>query len=70
MPYKGECKDGEDPMPFLAPSPQEKAKFQSKAFDVKKNCWIKDVEEGFIQAEIVQDKGNTVMLKSSKGTVS
>uniref|UniRef100_UPI00358F2AC5 myosin-16-like isoform X1 n=2 Tax=Myxine glutinosa TaxID=7769 RepID=UPI00358F2AC5 len=68
MSYKGECKDGEDPMPFLVPSPQEKVMFQSKAFDVKKNCWIKDVQEGFIQADIVQDKGNTVMVKSSKGT--
>ncbi|CAM9406846.1 unnamed protein product [Lampetra planeri] len=64
MPYKGECGDDEDPMPFLKPTDSEKLEFQARPFDIKKNCWVKDEKEGFMQALIQDDHGdNTVSVK-------
>lgn len=46
-----------------------KLKDQSKKYDSKKNVWVPDKEEGFIEAEIKSAKGDTVVVTTSKGEV-
>lgn len=67
--YKGECGEGVDPMPFLAPSEKEKLEVMSKSYDIKKSCWVKDEKEGFVAAEIQTDQGDQVTVKTVKNAV-
>lgn len=42
-------------------------KDQSRPYDSKKNCWIPDVEEGYVAAEITSTKGDMVTVVSARG---
>ncbi|XP_071762474.1 myosin-16-like [Centroberyx gerrardi] len=68
MPYKGECGDDVDPMPFLAPPEKERLDAMNKTYDIKRSCWIKDDKEAFITAEIQSEDGDKVTVKTSKNT--
>jgi hypothetical protein len=56
---------------YLQISPEEKLKIQSKPFDAKKNCWIEDHKDGYIQAEIIStdERKKESSVKTSKGEV-
>ncbi|XP_033500115.1 myosin-16-like [Epinephelus lanceolatus] len=68
MPYKGECGDDVDPMPFLVPSEKERQDAMSKSYDIKRSCWVKDEKEAFIAGEIQSEDGDKVTVKTSKNT--
>jgi hypothetical protein len=40
---------------------------QTKKFDSKKNVWIPDAEEQFVEAEIKATKGDDVIVVTDKG---
>ncbi len=44
----------------------DKTKVMSEAppYDAKKDCWIPDVKDGYIRAEIVSTKGDDVVVKN------
>ncbi|XP_034749644.1 myosin-16-like [Etheostoma cragini] len=66
MPYKGECGDGVDPMPFLVPSEKERLDAMNKPYDIKHSCWVKDEKEAFIAGEIQSEDGDKVTIKTTK----
>ncbi|XP_056144570.1 myosin-16-like [Lampris incognitus] len=66
--YKGECGDDVDPMPFLAPSEQERLDAMNKSYDIKRSCWVKDEKEAFIAGEIQSEDGDKVTIKTSRNT--
>ncbi|XP_049416607.1 myosin-16-like [Epinephelus fuscoguttatus] len=68
MPYKGECGDDVDPMPFLVPSEKELQDAMSKSYDIKRSCWVKDEKEAFIAGEIQSEDGDKLTVKTSKNT--
>ncbi|XP_042360130.1 myosin-16-like [Plectropomus leopardus] len=68
MPYKGECGDDVDPMPFLLPSEKERLDAMNKPYDIKRSCWVKDEKEAFIAGEIQSEDGDKVTVKTSKNT--
>ncbi|VDM85001.1 unnamed protein product, partial [Strongylus vulgaris] len=41
---------------------------QSKAYDSKKNCWVPDEEEGYVEAVIVKTEGNMVTVTVGMGS--
>ncbi|XP_078125300.1 myosin-16-like [Sander vitreus] len=68
MPYKGECGDNVDPMPFLVPSEKERLDAMNKPYDIKRSCWVKDEKEAFIAGEIQSEDGDKVTVKTTKNT--
>ena len=54
---------------FLSISAEERMKLQGKPFDGKKQCWIPDLKDSFIAAEITVTKGEEVTVKRDKGGV-
>uniref|UniRef100_A0A7E4UTG5 Myosin motor domain-containing protein n=1 Tax=Panagrellus redivivus TaxID=6233 RepID=A0A7E4UTG5_PANRE len=54
--------------PFLRQSAEQIVANTTKKFDSKKNVWIADSEEGFIEAEIKSAKGDQLVIITSKGT--
>ncbi|XP_039679879.1 myosin-16-like [Perca fluviatilis] len=68
MPYKGECGDDVDPMPFLVPSEKERLDAMNKPYDIKRSCWVKDEKEAFIAGEIQSEDGDKVTVKTTKNT--
>ena len=54
---------------FLALPTEERIKLQAQAFDAKKQCWVPDVKDSFIAAEITGTKGEEVTVKTAKGDV-
>ncbi|GMR57873.1 hypothetical protein PMAYCL1PPCAC_28068 [Pristionchus mayeri] len=53
--------------PYLGISREDKAKSLARPFDSKKNCWVPDAEEGFVQAEITATKGDQVTVVTARG---
>ncbi|XP_035852694.1 myosin-16-like [Sander lucioperca] len=68
MPYKGECGDDVDPMPFLVPSEKERLDAMNKPYDIKRSCWVKAEKEAFIAGEIQSEDGDKVTVKTTKNT--
>ena len=54
---------------YLRQSQDQKLAAQTKKFDSKKNVWIADAEDGFLEAEIKATKGDQVTVVTSKGEV-
>jgi len=52
---------------FLKVSSEQSIQDANKPFDVKKNVWIPDAEEGFLAAEIKATKGDLITVMSTKG---
>uniref|UniRef100_A0AC35UGP5 Myosin motor domain-containing protein n=1 Tax=Rhabditophanes sp. KR3021 TaxID=114890 RepID=A0AC35UGP5_9BILA len=52
---------------FLGISKEERIALSSKPYDSKKNCWVIDAEEGFIDGEITESQGDNVTVVTSKG---
>lgn len=69
MPYKGECGDEVDPMPFLAPVEKERLDAMNKPYDIKKSCWVKDDKDAYVAGEVQSDDGDKVIVKTVKNTV-
>lgn len=57
-------------MTFLIPSRQTILEMQNMPFDGKKNCFVPDEKEGFVEAEIESTKGEEVTVRTPKGDVS
>ncbi|XP_042561458.1 myosin-16-like [Clupea harengus] len=68
MPYKGECGDEVDPMPFLAPVEKERLDAMNKPYDIKKSCWVKDDKDAYVAGEVQSDDGDKVIVKTVKNT--
>uniref|UniRef100_A0A158R688 Myosin motor domain-containing protein n=1 Tax=Syphacia muris TaxID=451379 RepID=A0A158R688_9BILA len=47
---------------YLRRSREQMLEDQSAPYDSKKNCWIPDKEEGYLAAEIVETKGDQVVV--------
>ena len=62
--------DLKESMKYLALPNEERIKLQAQPFDGKKQCWVPDVKESFLAAEITGTKGEEVTAKTSKGDVS
>jgi len=57
----------EDPdFQFLAVDRKKLMEEQNQAFDGKKNCWIVDVKEGYLKAEIIATEGEDVTVLTEK----
>lgn len=41
---------------------------QSRAYDSKKNCWVPDPEEGYVEAIITKTAGDNVTVSIGQGT--
>ncbi|CAD5223229.1 unnamed protein product [Bursaphelenchus okinawaensis] len=52
---------------FLRLSEEQRLANSTKKFDSKKNCWVPDPTEGFLEAEIKSSKGEQVTVVTSKG---
>ena len=47
---------------------EELARDQTRPFDAKKNCWVPDAEEGYLQAEITKVEGTMTTVRTEKGS--
>ena len=56
-------------MKYLALPSEERIKLQAQPFDGKKQCWVPDVKESFVAAEITATKGEEVTVKTEKNEV-
>lgn len=43
---------------------------QSRPYDIKKNVWIPDGDDGYVAAEIISTKGDNVVIKIKDEEVS
>lgn len=64
--------DSRDPemiesLKYLLVSPEEKIKIHSRSFDSKRSCWIPDAKQGFISAQIEQEKDGIVSVRTDSG---
>ena len=48
----------------------ERIKLQSQPFNAQKACWVAEHKEGFVAGEIIETKGDQVVVKTSKGEVN
>ena len=55
---------------FLAVDRKKLLEEQTQPFDGKKNCWIPDVKEGYLKAEIISTKGDDVTVLTENKEVS
>ncbi|CAF1208717.1 unnamed protein product [Adineta steineri] len=72
MSIEGIIYDPNDPelkesMKYLSLPTEERIKLQAQAFDGKKQCWVPNAKESFVEAEITGTKGEEVTVKTSKG---
>ncbi|CAJ0577863.1 unnamed protein product, partial [Mesorhabditis spiculigera] len=51
---------------YLRMSREQQIVDQSKPYDSKKDCWVPDEEDGFVSAQIQEDKGDTVKVVTCK----
>jgi hypothetical protein len=56
--------------PFLKISRKALTGFQTRQFDGKKNCWVADSKDGFVQGEVESTKGDDCSVRTEKGVVS
>ena len=54
---------------FLLVPKEEKIQTQSRPFDPKKNVFVRDAKEGFIEAIIQSEDGDKVTVKTKSGGV-
>ncbi|XP_078700139.1 uncharacterized protein LOC144926943 isoform X1 [Branchiostoma floridae x Branchiostoma belcheri] len=52
---------------FLYGDPEDMKKLRSAPYDAKKNCWVPDAQEVFIEAEIKAKKGDQVTVTTRTG---
>ncbi|KAI6243533.1 hypothetical protein M3Y99_00110700 [Aphelenchoides fujianensis] len=52
---------------YLRQSEEQKLAASTRKFDSKKNVWVADPEEGFMEAEIKSTKGDQVVVMTAKG---
>ncbi|CAF1082172.1 unnamed protein product [Didymodactylos carnosus] len=52
---------------YLRLLPEEKIKYQSQPFDAKKQCWVPDPKECFVEGLIESTKGDDVVVQKDKG---
>lgn len=60
-----------DPWPYLRPSNEMRRTDQNKPFDSKKQVWVPDVTDGYVEGEIKTTKGDqvTVSIKGEEKTL-
>lgn len=51
---------------YLVVDRKKLMKEQTQSFDGKKSCWVPDVKEGFLAAEIQSTKGEEITVKLAK----
>jgi len=51
---------------YLAVDRKKLIEEQTQPFDSKKNCWIVDVKEGYLKAEIIATKGDDITVLTEK----
>ncbi|ETN77931.1 hypothetical protein NECAME_10688 [Necator americanus] len=52
---------------YLRRSREQVMQDQSKAYDSKKNCWVPDPEEGYVEAIITKSSGDSVTVTIGQG---
>ncbi|PAV73183.1 hypothetical protein WR25_14293 isoform F [Diploscapter pachys] len=52
---------------YLRQSREEMIKDQSKAYDSKKNCWVPDEEEGYVEGIIKKTEGDMIQVAIGQG---
>ncbi|KAK6054864.1 myosin head [Cooperia oncophora] len=52
---------------YLRRSREQALEDQSKPYDSKKNCWVPDVDDGYVAAEITSTKGDQVTCVTARG---
>lgn len=55
--------------PYLRKSDKERLEAQTRPFDMKKECFVPDVEEEYLKASITGRDGDKVTCETSKGKV-
>ena len=55
---------------FLAVPKEERILNTTKAFDGKKNVFVKDAKEGYMAGEVQSNDGKTATVKKANGEVS
>ena len=55
---------------FLLVPKEERIQTQARPFDPKKNVFVHDSKEGFIDAVVQSEEGEKVTVKTSSGGVS
>jgi myosin heavy chain 6/7 len=51
---------------YLRMSREQMIVEQSKPYDSKKDCWVPDEDDGFVSAQVMEDKGDTVKVITIK----
>ncbi|CAJ0963180.1 unnamed protein product, partial [Mesorhabditis belari] len=51
---------------FLRMSREQMIVEQSKPYDSKKDCWVPDEEDGFVSAQVMEEKGDTIKVVTIK----
>ncbi|KAK1879531.1 Myosin-6 [Dissostichus eleginoides] len=55
--------------PYLRKSDRERLEAQTRAFDMKKECFVTDPDEEYVKASIISRDGDKVTAETAKGTV-
>lgn len=56
--------------PYLRKSDKERLEAQTKAFDLKKECFVPDAIEEFVKATVMSREGDKVTVETQGGKVS
>lgn len=56
--------------PYLRKSDRERLEAQTRAFDMKKECFVPDTDEEYVKASITSREGDKVTALTAKGKVS
>ncbi|XP_078700142.1 uncharacterized protein LOC144926944 isoform X1 [Branchiostoma floridae x Branchiostoma belcheri] len=67
MPAYGPSLEDQPSERFLFGDPEDMKKLRSAPYDAKKNCWVPDEKEVFIEAEIKAKKGDQVTVTTRSG---
>ncbi|XP_066265403.1 myosin-16-like [Branchiostoma lanceolatum] len=67
MPAYGPSLEDQPSERFLFGDPEDMKKLRSAPYDAKKNCWVPDEKEVFIEAEIKAKKGDQVTVTTRLG---
>jgi len=56
--------------PYLRKSDRERLEAQTRPFDMKKQCFVPDVDEEYVKASIISREGDKVTANTERGKVS
>lgn len=56
--------------PYLRKSDRERLEAQTRAFDMKKECFVTDPDEEYVKASIISRDGDKVTAETANGKVS